>query len=284
MSSVEAPVYQPVHPWMRRFLWLAAGLVTVVGVQLFVLSEHTERFFAWTIQNPLTAAFLGAAYWSSAVLEAIAARQTAWSRARPAVPAVLLFTLLTLITTLVHLDQFHLGADQALETRLLTTVWLGVYLLVPPALLVMLIIQMRVPGAEPPLVRQLPFWLRAVVSVQSAVLVALGAVLFVTPDAATHIWPWPLTILAARAVGAWLLGLGVAAAQVMLEADWSRVRPVSAACAVFALLQGLALARYPERFSWETSLGWMYLAFLAGLLALGVYGLHAGRAVEPAQR
>lgn len=284
MTSAEMTSAQPLHPWLRRLLWVAAGLVVIVGFQLFVLSEQTDRYFAWTIKNPLTAAFLGAAYWSSAVLEAMAARQTLWSRARAAVPAVLLFTILTLVATLTHIDQFHLGPEAAPETRLLTLVWLGVYCVVPPALLLALLLQMRVPGAEPPVRRRLPIWLRAVVAAQSALMVALGALLFATPTTAEHVWPWPLTILAARAIGAWLLGLGIAAAQVMLEAEWTRVWPVSAACVTFALLQGVVLARYPDRFAWESAAGWGYVIFLASLLALGLYGLAAGRpTVEPAK-
>lgn len=56
-----------------------------------MLSDQTEHYFAWTIASPLTAAFLGAAYWASAVLELMAARERAWSHGRVAVPAVLLF-------------------------------------------------------------------------------------------------------------------------------------------------------------------------------------------------
>jgi hypothetical protein len=258
---------------MRRMLWIASGLVLIVGIQLFVLSEQTDRFFAWTIKNPLTAAFLGAAYWSAAVLEVLAARQSAWARARPAVPAVLLFTGLTLAATLWHLDEFHLGPEQPLETRVLTLIWLGVYVIVPPVLLGLLLLQSRVPGAEPPVERALPVWLRGLVSVQSALLVAVGALLYVAPQAAGQVWPWPLTVLGARAIGAWLLGLGIAAAQVVLEADWCRVRPVAGACLAFALLQGLVLARYPAGVAWAGASAWVCLAFLVSLLALGVYGL-----------
>lgn len=280
-SPAAAPGYQPLHPGMRRLLWIAGGLVVIVGVQLFILSEQTDRFFAWTIKNPLTAAFLGAAYWSAAVLEFTAARQTLWARARAAVPAVLLFTFLTLAATLFHLEQFHLAETFALETRLLTGVWVGVYLVVPPALLAVLILQLRTPGGDPPAGQRLPGWLRATASLQAAVMVAFGALLYVTPEAAPLIWPWPLTPLAGRAVGAWLLGLGVAAAQVTLEAAWSRVRPVAAACVAFALLQGVALARYPGLPNWAGLNAWLYTGFLLSLLALGLYGLLAGREAKP---
>ena len=45
-----------------------AGLALVAGFLLFPLAQETDRFFSWTIQPPLTAAFMGAAYWAAFVL------------------------------------------------------------------------------------------------------------------------------------------------------------------------------------------------------------------------
>src|SRR5262249_39055665 len=92
--------FRQTTPGMRRMLLVAGGLVFITGIQLFVLSEATDRFFAWTIKPPLTAAFLGAAYWASCGTELLAARQRIWANARIAVPAVLIFTGLTLLVTL----------------------------------------------------------------------------------------------------------------------------------------------------------------------------------------
>lgn len=92
----------------RWILLVASVLVFLVGVQLFVMTEMTETFFAWTIQSPLTAAFLGAAYWASFTMEFFASRQRSWAFARIAVPAVLVFTTVTLVVSIIHLDRFHL--------------------------------------------------------------------------------------------------------------------------------------------------------------------------------
>src|SRR5688500_1255825 len=87
-------------PRMRLMLLVASILVFIVGIQLFIFTEQTEKYFAWTINPPLTAAFLGAAYWSAFSLEFVASRQRTWAQARIAVPAVLAFTSLTFIVTL----------------------------------------------------------------------------------------------------------------------------------------------------------------------------------------
>ncbi|NJO84907.1 MAG: hypothetical protein HC828_20515 [Blastochloris sp.] len=69
------------------------------------------------------------------MLEALAARQQHWSHARVAVPSVLLFTVLTLGATLLHIDRFHLSlANFAWYTVALTWVWIAVYALVPLAM------------------------------------------------------------------------------------------------------------------------------------------------------
>ena len=65
-------------PGMRRILNVAGTLVFLAGIQLFVLSTATDRFFAWTIGVPLTAAFLGVGYWASVALEWLAAREKTW--------------------------------------------------------------------------------------------------------------------------------------------------------------------------------------------------------------
>ena len=74
VESRDESCIRPLSVGMRWMLLLASGLVFVVGIQLFLLSEQTERYFAWTINPPMTAAFLGGAYWSSFLLELMAAR------------------------------------------------------------------------------------------------------------------------------------------------------------------------------------------------------------------
>ncbi|HZJ50939.1 MAG TPA: hypothetical protein VFF07_08830 [Actinomycetota bacterium] len=49
---------------MRRLFVVTTALVIIIAVQLFVLTEQTESYFAWTIAVPLSAAWLGAGYCS----------------------------------------------------------------------------------------------------------------------------------------------------------------------------------------------------------------------------
>ena len=275
MDAEPRGAARPVTLGMTIILFAATGLVFVAGCQLFILTEYTDRFFAWTIQPPLTAAFLGAAYWSSCCLELLAAREREWARARVAVPAVLSFTALTLVATLIHRERFHLSSPEFLA-RTAAWTWLEIYAAVPVAMAVLLVGQLRTRGGDPPRLAPLPAWLRVPVAAQAAVLLGLGVALFVAPTAAGQVWPWALTALTGRAVGAWLIGLGVAAAQLCWENDWSRIRPAAASYVVFAALQCVALARYPGTPDWGSPRAWAYVAFLASMLAVSAGGALAG--------
>src|SRR5690348_13167587 len=112
MSTSEAsPSVRRLIAPMRWLLYAASALVFLAGLQLTVFTERTATYFAWTIMRPLTAAFLGASYWAAVPVEIIAARQATWASARVAVPAIWLFTTLTLVTTLLHFDQFHFSSS-----------------------------------------------------------------------------------------------------------------------------------------------------------------------------
>jgi hypothetical protein len=260
--SLEA---RPLTAEMRRMLLAASVLVLAAGAQLFILSELTDRYFAWTVAPPLTAAFLGAAFWASFVLEYLASREPDWAHARVAVPAVLVFTTLMLIATLLHLDRFHL--DSAFGW-----VWIAVYVVVPPTMLVFLLRQLRAPGVDPPRGAALPAWLQSVLAAHAVFLLGLGIPLFIAPTALLGLWPWMLTPLTARATAAWLVGLGVGATTVVWENDRDRARVAMAAYAALAVLELIALARYAGTVSWSDPRLLVYLLFLLSALAIGLTG------------
>src|SRR5215467_519697 len=267
---------RPLVPGMRRLLLVAAVLVLLAGLQLFLFTGRTGTFFAWTIANPLSAAFLGASYWAALSIEALAGRQKLWANARIAVPAVFVFTVLTLVTTLMHLGQFHLGGRFAAGTQIVTIAWIAIYVLVPLLMLVVLFVQMRTPGADPPRSIGLPVWMYALLAGQAVVLLGLGVALFAAPGQAAHLWPWKLTPLVAQAIAAWLISLGVAAVHALFERDARRLRPAAAGYILLAVLQFIALARYPNQFHWHSASGTVYLIFLAAVLLTGTAGLARG--------
>ncbi len=277
LVHTAAPTASPaIIPAMRFMLYLAGALVFITGVQLFILTEQTDRYFAWTIQPPLTAATLGAAYWASCALELAAARERIWTHARIAVPAVVVFTALTLVVTLLHIDRFHLASPE-LITRGAAWAWLVVYAAVPALLGGMLIVQATTRGVDPPLVAPLPGWLTAVLAVQVLIMLPLGLLMLAAPALAIEFWPWKLTPLTARAIGAWAVGLGLAVAQTLREKDLMRVRPAIASYIAFGALELVALARYSGDIDWTRPSATIYVAYMASVLLAGIGGWLAAR-------
>jgi hypothetical protein len=285
MSS-EAQAYTQTTAGMKVMLLVASLLVLTIGVLLYLFPGRTDLLFSWTVSPAITAAFLGAAYLSACVLEFLSARERTWARARIAVPAVLLFTILTLVATLLHIDKFHFGPAFSFVTQGITWVWLVVYAVVPVAMSLLLVLQLRQAGTDLPRQAPMPGWIRLVFAGQAAVMVPLGIALFLLPkQTGESIWPWMLTPLTARAIGAWLVGVGVAAGHFAWEADWTRVRAGLLSYATFAALELVALLRFAAARSadyepvvdWGGARAWIYLLFLLGILAAGTYGWWAAR-------
>jgi hypothetical protein len=257
---------------MRRLLYVAALLVFLAGVQLFAFPLRTDRYFAWTIDPPMTAVFLGASYWSAVGLEVGAARAARWSGARIAVPAVFVFTTVTLVVTLVHLENFHLGDDFPLTTQLVTWAWLAVYSVVPALMVAAWVAQGRrslaVPAAS-----GLPVAVRVALVALAAVLLGTGVALLVAPGWADGAWPWALTPLTGRAVGAWLVGLGTAAAHGRLLDDRASLRPLGITGVAFGVFQAVALARHGDDLDWSGLPAVAYVAVLVVLTVVSTWSL-----------
>ena len=119
------------------------AVISLLGLSLYVLPAETDRFFAWTIATPLTAAYLGASYWASTTLAVACAAERDWARARAFAAPYLIAGVALLAVTFIHLDLFHMD-------DLTGWAWLALYAIFPPATVFLLARQMRVPGGEPP--------------------------------------------------------------------------------------------------------------------------------------
>jgi hypothetical protein len=95
-------------------------------------------------------------------------------------------------------------------------------------------------------------------------------------------WPWALTPLTGRAIGAWAIGIGTIAAHAAWENDRWRLRPMMLSYTLLGLLQLSSVLRYPADLDWSRRAAVVYVLFLATILLLGSYGCwqtrHARRA------
>jgi hypothetical protein len=269
-------------PVMRRLLYVAAALVFLAGIPLFVFPEHTNRYFAWTVDSRMTAVFLGAAYWSAIALELDAARAASWARARIAVPAVFVFTSLTLVVSLIHLHKLHIHHEMFFHrpvpdsARVVAWLWLAIYTIVPVMMAVGWIAQHRHPISVPPR-NMLPRVVRVTLFGLAAILLGVGIAMLFEPAWAYREWPWTLTPITRGAIAAWLMGLGVAAGHAWLINDKPSLRPLGLTGVVFGFLQAIALARYGNEFDWGGISAVAYVAILVALTVVSGWALLPAR-------
>jgi hypothetical protein len=257
---------------MRGVFIVGCALTFMAGLQLFVLSERTDDWFAWTIASPMTAAFLGAFYWMVAVGSGVASRESTWAGARVAVPGVLVFVWLRGIASLLHLDALHL-VEGPTTARLAAWAWLVVYMLAPPIQTAIYVVQLRSPGSDPPHQAPLPVWFRAAAIAMGVGELLLGVVVFLAPDVGADLWPWALTDFTARAVGAWVVGYAVVVLTLarINERYAARIPGLSTLALVILLLIGAL--RYGDEIDGGHPATAVYFGVLVVLLAGALYSL-----------
>lgn len=256
-----------------RVLLAAFCLLTAAGfVSLFVLAGQTAQTFAWTIEPPATAAFLGAGYGAGFVLSALMLRDPVWADTRVPYVTVLVFTWVTTAATFLHIDRMHFttGGDGPVAEPA-AWVWTGVYVAVPVAMAVLLPLQERTPGTDPDVRRSFPWWAKAVLGAQGLALLAVGLILFAAPDVGDRLWPWALSPFTARVVSAWLVAFGVATLLAWRVDDLARLRTATVAYAAFGALQLAVVLRFTDQVDWSGP-GWPYVAAMVVITATGLVG------------
>ena len=265
----------------RRVLVAFAVLTLLATNQLLVVGGFTDRYFAWTISVRPTSAFLGAAYAAGFLLAVFALRRDRWRDVRVALATVTVFTVLTLVPTLIHLHTFHL-MDGGPLARLAAWVWLTIYLVIPIACLAVIGEQLRLPAGDDNVRRSMPRWLTSLLAIQGGTLLLVGAVMFLggakvhhLPEGAMGFWPWRLTPLGAQVMGAWLIALAVAAALAIWERDLSRLLVPAATYAAFGVFQLLVALRFWTQVRPDYQWGWAYVGMLVSIAVTGAYGCWA---------
>ena len=280
MNVISSARVKPVTAWMRGLFLFAGVLAFIAGIQLFILTEHTDRYFAWTIHPPLMAAFLGGAFWAGAVGVVLAARQPFWAQARPFLFGATTFTVLMLLTTVLHLDRFHLSRTDGAQG--FAVIWLAVYLGLSPVVVGLLVWQWCTPGGNPARSAPLSRLARVLLFVAAAITLVLGVGLGLAPQLAAAWWPWDLTPLTAQATASVLWTLTVSATLVAWENDRRSFKSGLGVLAVGAALELLALVRYLDEVHWNRPLAWLYVVVLLGLLISSTSSLLTPPHHEPA--
>ncbi len=256
VPRVASPGDDRVQPATR---WLAAFIVPflVAAFAILYLRPHdTERLFAWGISPPLTAMMLGAVYLGGAYYFVRVLFSPTWHAVQMGLLPVTAFASLLGVATIIHWDRFTPGHVSFIA-------WAGLYFTAPVLVLVAYlrnhIADPRTPRpGDPPVSSRA----RTAFGIAGTVTLLLALTLFAQPSLGVEWWPWMLTPLTARVVGA-ILALGGVGILIAGERRWSAIRLMVETLIVMQALVLLAAVLRQSDFR-SPALG---VGFTAGLAA-----------------
>lgn len=227
---------------------------------LYVLPGETGRFWAWPIQSHMTSMLLASAYLGGCYffLRVLLVEQR-WSAARAGFVSVALFATLLGVATIEHWDKFSHGNPAF-------WLWAGLYFAAPFLVVAAWLANQRYAARPAPDEPRLGRVARAVVGGMGALALLTGAWLFLAPQRAIGVWPWALTPLTARVVGATFC-LGVAGLVVLADDRWESVRLMRRVQLVMFVLIAGAVYRARHEFLTDRALTWVMGAGFVALFA-----------------
>lgn len=237
-------------------------ILVTAFVILYGFPSDTERLFAWTIRPELTPMVLASAYLGGAWFFVRVRREGRWARVSAGLVAVTLFAGLLGVATVLHWDRFNHG-------HIAFWLWAALYFTAPLLVLAAWVANQRT--ASPPRSTELRLGrlARAVVAAGACLALATGLVMEVTPPTVIPVWPWLLTPLTCRVVGA-VFCLGCAGLVVARDPRWVRVRLMVEVETVMLTLVLVALARARTDLLTDRLLTWPLVGGLAATLAASV--------------
>lgn len=235
-------------------------LVAAFGI-LFILPSKTELLFAWKIQPSMSAMMLGAAYAGGIYFFASVLHSKHWHKVKVGFLPVTAFASLLGIATILHWDRFTHG-------HISFVAWAGLYFTAP---FIVSVVWLRnrgqdtgKPDPEFDVVISSPA--RLLMGIFGVVTLGLSVYLFAQPSVMIALWPWDLTPLTARVMGAMfslpaLVGLGIA-----VDTRWSVANIILRSQGFSILLILIAIVFARQDFDWGNPSSWLFAGGLGGML------------------
>jgi hypothetical protein len=219
---------------------------------------------------------LGSVYLGGAYFFLRAFRATRWHTIKGGFIPVGTFATLMGIATIAHWDKF-------LHTHVAFWLWAGLYFTTPFLVFWVYFANRKhdAPATDADLL--LSVGVSRLIAVVGGLSLLTGAFLFLLPNQAVDIWPWHLTQLTSRVLGA-IFCLGLAGLGAPFDRRWSSARVLFQVAALMLALIVLAGARATGEFDAYNMMTWMISAgFVAALAATIVLSLRMeARRAEPA--
>ena len=265
IRSTDSQRDDAVLPTTRLLAQFIIPFLVVGCVVLYGFPGSTGRLFAWTIRPTMTPMVLASAYAGGVYFFFRVQQATLWHTIKIGFVPVTLFASCLGVATIVHWEKFN-------HSHVAFWLWSGLYFTTPFIVLgVFLRNRPRNPGAGPGDLVLSPV-ARLVIGVTGVAALVLGLFLFLWPEHAIDAWPWTLTPLTARVMGAVLM-LGVAGIGVSIDPRWSTARLMLEVEGLMVTLILVAAVRAHGQFRGARPLTWMLAGGLVAVLA-GSIGVH----------
>jgi hypothetical protein len=197
---------------------LLGAVVFFAFIVLYFFPARTKELFAWPIQPPMTAMFMGASYANGAIFFSTVLLEKKWHRVWAPHIGVFLFATMLLIATVLHWDKFN-------HAHPVFRIWVFIYAVAPVLVPWALIRNLREDPKTPDIVdAEVPFAFRVAWLIPGVVFLGAAFYAFVNPAGLIPHWPWKATPLTMRVMMSFYSMLGVAVFSVVRESRWSAWR------------------------------------------------------------
>jgi len=240
-----------VLPATRVLAVVIAPFLLLAFAVLVPSPTHTRRLFAWEIKPTMSPMVLGSVYLGGAYFFIRVALARRWHTVAAGFVPVGTFATLMGITTVLHWSRF-------IHDNVAFWLWVGLYFSTPLLVFAAFFRNQREYSHEVAGDVQLGPVAAGALVVVGVAAGASALLMYLFPSRAVRDWPWHLTPLTARMLGA-IFALGIAGIGAAWERRWSAARiPVEVACIMLGLLL-IAGARAHTQFDTANSLTWLLL-------------------------
>lgn len=259
-----------IRPFTRIVAAVIVPFLVLAFVILYFFPHLSGERFAWEIQPPMTAMFMGAGYLGGSWLFINAIIGRRWHRIAPGFLPVTTFTVAMLLATILHWDIFQ-------PDHFPFILWLALYVVTPFLVPLVWLLNRPADTGEPEeddLV--VPTVARWALGALGVVLLGFALLGFIRPTWLIDLWQWPLSPLTARIMSGWLALMGVGGVVISTDVRWSAWKVGLQSIGLWHLL--VVIAAVIRRADFHNGLAnWYLVSVLVVLLGMGVlYGMMEG--------
>jgi hypothetical protein len=248
----------PVTRWVAA---LVIPFLVTAFVILFILPDQTEKLFAWKIQPQMSAMMLGAAYAGGIYFFTGVLLSRQWQRVKVGFLALIPFVSMLGIATILHWDRFT-------HEHISFIAWTGLYFTTPFIVLTVWLLNRSQDSGQPDNQdRKISSLVRFFMGAAGSITFIISLVLFLSPNVLIEVWPWTLTPLTARVMGAMFSLPGAVGLCLAFDWRWSTAKLILQAQSFSILFILIAAVRAWRDFNWAEFGIWLFVGGLGLMLA-----------------